>query len=475
MNDNRTQLVVIGGGPGGYAAAFLAGDLGMEVTLVDPRENPGGVCLYEGCIPSKALLHVAKVIGEARTAREWGVTYGEPKIDVEKLRGWKNDVVEKLTGGLGQLVQRRKIHHVRGTAAFSDDHTLSIGTLAGEKQALRFEQAIIATGSHPVAVPGFDFDSKHVIHAEGALSIPDIPKKLLVVGGGYIGLELGSFYAAIGSKVTVVEMTPNLLPGVDRDLVRVLQKQVRDNFENIFLQTMAKEPKVKKDGVHVTLSGEECESKNLIFDKVLVAVGRRPNTKGIGLEKAGVEIDDRGFIKTDDQRRTAARHIFAIGDVAGDPMLAHKASYEGRLAVEVISGKKSIYDPAAVPAVVFTDPEIACAGLSESEAKEKGIAHQVVRFPWGASGRAATMGHSEGMTKMIVDTETERILGIAMVGSGAGELVAESVLAIEMAANVTDVALSIHPHPTLSETIKEAAEGFHGNATHYYRPKRKGK
>jgi dihydrolipoamide dehydrogenase len=475
MSDKSTQLAIIGGGPGGYAAAFLAADLGLEVTLIDPEANPGGVCLYRGCIPSKTLLHAVKVIEEARRGSEWGLSFKSLSVDPKALRQWKDKVVAQLTGGLGQLVKRRKITHLRGTAVFKDEKTLEIEDLEGGKSPLGFENAVIATGSRAVTLSLFEAAGDRVWNATRALDLEDIPDRLLVVGGGYIGLELGSVYAGLGAKVSVVEMTPTLLPGVDRDLVRFLQKRLEGLFEEILLETAVTAAKGQKNGVMVTLKDKAGEEQNRLFDRVLVAVGRRPRSDGLGLEAIGVEIDDDGFIRVDDQRRTSVKHIFAIGDVAGQPMLAHKASHEGRVAVEVIAGRKSAYEPLAIPAVVFTDPEIAWAGPTEAEAKAQGLSFEVARFPWGASSRAATVGASEGLTKLLIDPETETIIGAGLVGSGAGELIAEGTLAIEMGANATDLGLTIHPHPTLSETLMEAAHVFHGSAAHYYKPKRKKK
>ncbi len=473
MADKNTQVAVIGAGPGGYAAAFLAADMGMSVTLIDPAENPGGVCLYRGCIPSKALLHVSRLINEAAEAEAWGISFGKPKIDVKALGKWKSEVVAGLTGGLGRLVAQRKIDHIRAMAAFADDRTLTLTDGDGATSTLAFEHAILATGSRAVEIPVFPSDDDRVWNSRDALDLKSAPKKLLVVGGGYIGLELGSVYAALGSKVTVVEMLPQLLAGVDRDLVRFLQKRLAERFAAIMLSTTVKAVKAQKNGLKITFETEKEESWAQLFDRVLVAVGRRPHSSGLGLEKVGIELDDDGFVKIDRRCRTMTDRIFAIGDVAGQPMLAHKASYEARIAVETIAGKNVIADPAAIPAVVFTDPEIAWTGLTESEAKEKGMAVAVTRFPWAASGRAVTLGRSDGLTKLVIDPQSERLLGVGIVGPGAGELIAEATLALEMGANATDVALTIHPHPTLSETFKEAADIFHGTATHYYRPKRK--
>jgi dihydrolipoamide dehydrogenase len=473
MADQKTHLAVVGGGPGGYAAAFLAADLGLEVTLVDPAINPGGVCLYRGCIPSKALLHAAKVIDEARQAKSWGLNFSGLKIRHARLRQWKNEVVARLTGGLGQLVKQRKINYRQATAAFLDNRTLAVKAVDGGQSSLAFEYAIIATGSDTARIPQFELDSDRLLDATAALDLEKIPKKLLVIGGGYIGLELGTVYAALGTKVTVVEMTPGLLPGADRDLVRILQKRLANRMESILLQTTVKSLKVQKNGIKATLEGPDVDQKVRIFDQVLLAVGRRPNSAGLGLANTTIEVDGGGFIKVDAQRRTAEKHIFAIGDVAGEPMLAHKASHEGRVAAEVIAGRQVVYDPAAIPAVVFTDPEIAWVGLTEKEAADRSIAHKVVRFPWAASGRAATLDRDDGLTKLIIDPRSEQIIGMGIAGSGAGEMISEGVLAIEMGANVTDVGLTIHPHPTLTETIMEAADLFHGTATHFYQSKRK--
>ncbi len=474
-NLNSTHLAVIGGGPGGYAAAFLAADLGLEVTLIDPEPNPGGVCLYRGCIPSKSLLHVAKLLNEAKDAGAWGIEFAEPKIDIQKLRSWKEDVVKRLTGGLGQLLKQRKIKHFQGRAFFLDNKTLELSSEQGGKEKLHFDYAILASGSRPATIPNMPVDSPRVLNSTGALQLEDVPESLLVVGGGYIGLEMGSVYAALGSKVSVVEMMPNLLPGADQDLVKVLRKNLDSKFEQILLNTKVVDMKALKSAIKVTFEGENVKEKEQKFDKVLISIGRRPNSGNLGLENTRVEIDERGFVKVDEQRRTAEHSIFAIGDVAGEPMLAHKGSHEGRIAAEVIAGHKAVYEPRAIPAVVFTDPEIAWCGLTESEAKQQGREVEVARFPWAASGRALTMDRPDGLTKMIIDPESERVLGVGIAGAGAGEMIAEGVLAIEMAALATDVKLTIHPHPTLSETIMESAEVFFGQSTHVYRPRRKKK
>jgi dihydrolipoamide dehydrogenase len=472
MNDERAQLVVIGGGPGGYAAAFMAADLGLDVALIDPERNPGGVCLYRGCIPSKALLHAAKLITDAGEADSFGIEFERPRIRVDKLRAWKNEVVGKLTGGLGQLASQRKIRFLQGTAGFQDAHTLQIEEDGGGKRRLGFENAIVATGSRPVALPGVDPASARFMDSARALELETVPDKLLVVGGGYIGLEIGTVYAALGASVTVVEMTGGLLPGVDRDLVRILKQRLEKTVSEILLDTKVTGFKEQKNGVMTTLKTPDGSRKRL-FDRVLVAVGRRPNSEGLGLEKIGVRVDEQGFIRVDGQQRTDVPSVFAIGDAAGEPMLAHKASHEGRIAAEVVSGRDVARDEAAIPAVVFTDPEIAWAGLTETEARDRKIDYRAARFPWAASGRALTLGRTDGVTKVLVDPGSERVLGVGIVGSGAGELIAEAVAAIEMGASAGDLGLTIHPHPTLSETLKEAAELFHGTATHVYRKKKR--
>jgi len=473
MSDETRELVVIGGGPGGYPAAFYAADLGMKVTVIDKELNPGGVCLFKGCIPSKALLHVAKLINETKEAKEWGVNLGEPEIDLDKLRSFKEGVVNKLTGGLGMLSKQRNVDFIQGTATFVDDNTLSVETVDGKTKEMKFQYAIIATGSHPTEVPGLSIDSPRVVDSTGALELPFKPKSMLVIGGGYIGLEMGSVYYALGAEVTVVEMTPNLLPSADRDLVQPLQKRLKTQFKEFKLKT--KVQKLEDKGEHVTVTFEDDKGKvtEEDFEMVLMSIGRRPSSSGFGIENTGVKVNDRGWIETDSQRRTHVSHIWAIGDVAGEPMLAHKATYEGKVAVQAIQGKRSIYDPAAIPAVVFTDPEIAWAGLTELEAKDQGIAIKVAKFPWSASGRATTLDRSDGLTKLITHPETEQILGIGICGPGAGELIAEGTLAIEMGATVEDLSLTIHPHPTLSETVMESADAYYGHSPHFYQPKKK--
>jgi dihydrolipoamide dehydrogenase len=471
---SNLRVAVIGGGPGGYAAAFLAADLGVNVTLIDPEVNPGGVCLYRGCIPSKALLHVAKLIEESRQAKNWGIEFAEPKIDLARLRSFKEGVVNRLTGGLAQLAKQRKVQYIQGTAEFQKSNTLRISKADGTDVSLGFDRIIIATGSRPAVIPALRLASPRMLDSTGALDLNDIPGTLLVVGGGYIGLELGSVYAALGTRVSVVEMTAGLLPGADRDLVLPLYKRIEKSFAAILTNTTVTGVKEEAGGIRVSFDGPGAKEKekDQLFDKVLVSVGRKPNSEIPGLDKTQVVVGPRGFIQVNQQRQTHDPVIYAIGDVVGEPMLAHKASHEGRTAAEAIAGHKVVFEPNAIPAVVFTDPEIAWCGLTESQAQNENREIKVAKFPWAASGRAMTIDRTEGMTKIIFDPKTERVLGVGIVGAGAGELIAEGVLAVEMAATATDLALSIHPHPTLSETLMEAAEVFLGTSTHIYRPKR---
>lgn len=457
----KKELIIIGAGPGGYAAAFQAAESGLKVTLIDPQENPGGVCLYRGCIPSKALLHLCKIKQEAREASEWGLEFGEPEIDIKKIRKWKEKVVEKLTGGLGQLSKSKGIEYIQEKAEFVSDNKIKAG-----KEELEFDHLIIATGSVNLELPDIKVDHEKVIDSTDALELSEIPDTLLVIGGGYIGLEMGSVYASLGSEVSIAEMTPGFLPGADRDLVKILENE--NPFKETYFNTKVESLEIKKDKIEVEFSTKEEEKNKLKFDKVLVAVGRRPNTSGLNLENTGIKTDENGFIKVDDKRQTNIENIYAIGDLTGEPLLAHKATHEGRIAAEVISGDKSAaYDPAAIPGIVFTNPEIAWTGLSETGAKEKGIEVKILKFPWSASGRAVSMGTSNGLTKLITDPENGRILGGGVAGKNAGSLIPEINLAIEMAATAEDLELSIHPHPTLSETIMEAAESFMGVPTHY--------
>jgi len=469
---SNLHIAVVGGGPGGYAAAFLAADLGMKVTLIDPELNPGGVCLYRGCIPSKALLHVAKLIDESRHAKNWGIEYGDPKIDLARLRSWKQEVVKKLTGGLGVLCKQRKVQYMQGRAAFEVSNTLRVSKASGGDESLTLDRIVLATGSRPAIIPSLKLDHPRVMDSTGALDLNDVPGSLLVIGGGYIGLELGTVYAALGSKVSVVEMLPGLLPGADRDLVLPLYKRVEKTFDSILLNTMVAAMKAESNGIRVSFDGPEVKPGERVFEKVLVSVGRKPNSEIPGLDKTQVQIGSGGFIQVNKQLQTNDPAIYAIGDVVGEPMLAHKASHEGRTAVEAIAGHKVGFEPSAIPAVVFTDPEIAWCGLSETQAQKEKREIKVAKFPWGASGRAMTLDRTEGMTKLILDPQSERVLGVGIVGVGAGELIAEGVLAVEMAALAKDIALSIHPHPTLSETIMESAEVFFGTSTHVYRPKK---
>ena len=471
------NIAIVGAGPGGYAAAFLAADLGMTVTLIDPEVNPGGVCLYRGCIPSKALLHVAKLVEESHQAKDWGIEFAAPKIDLARLRSWKEGVVKKLTGGLGILSKQRKVRYVQGRAAFENSTTLRVTKSDGAEDGLTFDRIIIATGSRPAIVPTLKLDTPRMMDSTGALNLEDIPDSLLVVGGGYIGLELGSVYAALGTRVTVVEMLPGLLPGADRDLVLPLHKRLEKMFDGIWLNTTVAAVKDEGSGIRATFEGadvgvSEAKPREKVFDRVLVSVGRKPNSEIPGLEKTRVQLGQRGFIHVNKQLETDDPAIYAIGDVVGEPMLAHKAMHEGRTAVEAIAGHKVAFEPNAIPAVVFTDPEVAWCGLTETQTQKENREIKVAKFPWAASGRAVTLDRPEGMTKLLIDPQTERVLGVGIVGVGAGEMIAEGVLAIEMAALARDVAMTIHPHPTLSETVMESAEVFFGTSTDIYRPKR---
>lgn len=472
MTESHVDVVVLGGGPGGYAAAFYAADLGMSVALVDVEKNPGGVCLYRGCIPSKALLHVAKFLNEVHEAKNFGVDVGTPKINVDKLNSYTENVVTKLTGGLGQLAKARKIDFVQGHGHFTNATTLKVTLTAGGEKTITFKNAVVATGSRPATLPNFSAESANVLNSTTALKIPAIPKSLLVVGGGYIGLELGSVYAALGTEVSVVEVGPGLMMGADRDLVSVLEKKFKKVFKNIWTNTSITDVKEDSKGFKIRFTGKEAPS-DATFEKVLVSVGRKPNASGIGLENTKVQIDERGFVKIAPNCQTSEPNIYAIGDIVGGLMLAHKASHEARVAIDAISGKRVAFQPQAIPAVVFTDPEIAWCGITEDEAKKQSLNVDVVKFPWAASGRAMTLDRTDGLTKIIVDKTTERVLGVGIVGPGAGELIAEGTLAIEMGATVKDIALTIHAHPTLAETVMEAAEMFYGHCTHMYKPLKK--
>ncbi len=464
---SKTQLLVLGGGPGGYPAAFLAADLGMAVTLVDAKPNPGGICLFEGCIPSKTLLHVAKLIHEAADAQKMGLTFAPPQLDLDQLRNFKNGVVGKLTGGLGVLKSKRQVNFVRGRGTIASPHSLVVELQDGGRETIEFENLIIATGSSPTRLPFIDHASPHVWDSTAALELREVPPRLLVIGGGYIGMEMGTVYAALGSQVTVVEALGSIIAAADPDLIAPVWNAAKKRFHDLLVDTKVTRVEQQADGMHVHLLGLDLAAPERVFDKILVSVGRRPNSREIGLENTAIEVDEKGFIKTDHQRRTAEPHIFAIGDVAGEPMLAHKASYEGRVAAEVLAGKPSAYDPKGIPAVVFTDPELAWVGLTETEARNRNIPFKIAAFPWAAAGRATSLDRNDGLTKMIVDPNNELILGIGIVGVGAGELIAEGALAIEMGCTITDLKMTVHAHPTLSETVMESAEVYHGHSAHY--------
>lgn len=467
----KTQVVVLGSGPGGYTAAFRAADLGKQVVLIERYNALGGVCLNVGCIPSKALLHVAKVVEEAREMKEQGVSFGEPQFDNKKIVAWKNSVITKLTGGLKALSKQRKVEVITGQGSFSGTHQISVETADGIVE-VEFEQAIIAVGSESVDLPFIPKD-KRIFTSTGALDLADIKGNLLVLGGGIIGLEMATIYSALGVDVTVVEFMDQLIPGADTDLVNVLQKRMTKKGVKFLLKTKVTAVDAKADGIYVSMEGAHGTEKPLSFQQVLVCVGRKPNGGAISAGKAGVKVDERGFIPVDNQLRTNVNHIFAIGDVIGQPMLAHKAIPEGKVAAEVISGLKHYFDPKCIPSVAYTDPELAWVGLTEKEAKEKGVTYEKATFPWAASGRALSMGREEGMTKLLFCPETKRILGASIIGVNAGDLIAEATLAIEMSCDVEDIALTIHPHPTLSETIAQAAEAFEGTITDLYMPKKK--
>ncbi|MBF0418841.1 MAG: dihydrolipoyl dehydrogenase [Magnetococcales bacterium] len=468
------HVVVIGAGPGGYAAAFLAADHGFQTTLVDKQAHPGGVCLHWGCIPSKALLHAAKIINEAKEAENIGIRFQKPEIDLAALRAWKNKVVERLTSGLGQQCLKRKVTFIQGTATFLASDRIAVRQSNGETRELTYDSCILATGSVSRSLPEFPWDAPWVMDSTRALELESIPERMLVIGGGVIGLELGSVYATLGSRVSIMEMTPGLLPGADRDLVRLLAKRVAGWADKVMLETRVEAVEPLGAAVRVTFCDKAGNKHAQEFDRVLVSVGRLPNATGLGLEYTQVKLD-RGFVKVDKGMRTDDPHISCIGDVVGGPMLAHKASHEARVAVEVLAGKKSAFDPRGIPAVAFTDPEMAWVGVTETETQKQGMEVKTVRFPWAASGRAQTLslGDSvDGVTKLIIDPGTQRVLGIGIVGQGAGDLIAEGTLALEMGATAYDLAATIHPHPTVSETIMEAADVFLGHCTHYFVPKR---
>jgi dihydrolipoamide dehydrogenase len=464
----EVDVAVLGAGPGGYAAAFLAADKGMKVALIDPRARPGGTCLMVGCIPSKALLHAARLLTDAQEAEGWGIHFDKPKINLDALRGRKDKVVDTLSGHLAEAAKNRKVTYLKARGAFENSTTLQLD--GGGR--VRFKHCILATGSSPTRLRSLSLESPRLMDSTSALELPDVPRSFLVVGGGYIGLEMGTVYAALGSRVTVVEMTGSLLPGVDADLVRPLHNRLKGMFDKILLNTKVAKVEEAEGGIRATLEAAEGGPSQATFERVLVAVGRRPNSDGLGLEKTGVQLDEKGFVKVDDRRRTADPHVYAIGDVAGEPMLAHKAAHEGKVAVQVIAGEPAAWDVRAIPAVVFTDPEIAWCGLTETEARKQNREVKVARFDWRASGRATSLGRTDGLTKLVVDPEADRLLGVGITGVGAGEMIAEGVLAVEMAATARDLAMSIHPHPTLTETVMEAAESLHGLATHIYKVRR---
>jgi dihydrolipoamide dehydrogenase len=470
-NELQTELVVLGSGPGGYTAAFRAADLGKKVILVERYENIGGVCLNVGCIPSKALLHAAKVIDEAHEMADCGIDFGKPKIDNKKLAGWKSKIVTKLTGGLKMLAKQRKVEIIQGVGKFISPNELEVEGANG-KQTIKFENAIIAVGSRPVKLP-FLPDDPRIIDSTGALELAETKGKLLVIGGGIIGLEMATVYHALGAEITVVELMDQIIPGCDKDIVMPLQKRIQKRYQAVMLKTKVTKVEAKKDGLYVTFEGENAPAEPQKFDRILSSVGRIPNGKDIAADKAGVTVDERGFISVDKQLRTNVSHIFAIGDVIGNPMLAHKAIPEGRVAAEVISGLKHYFDPKCIPNVAYTDPEIAWVGVSENEAKAKGIKYGKGTFPWAASGRSLSNGRDEGLTKLIIDETTHRVIGAGIVGTNAGELIGEVGLAIEMGCDVEDISLTIHPHPTLSETVAMAAEVFEGTITDLYLPKKK--
>ena len=467
----HAEVLVLGAGPGGYTAAFRAADLGKQVILVERHASLGGVCLNVGCIPSKALLHVARVINEAGEAAQHGVTFGKPQIDIDKIRSWKDSVVTKLIGGLKQLAKQRKVQVVQGEAKFATPNSLVVAAAEGDK-AISFDHAIIAAGSSATRIPGFPYDDPRLIDSTGALQLQDVPQRMLIVGGGIIGLEMATVYDALGSKISVVELADGLIPGADRDLVRPLHKRIEKRYEAIYLKTKVGKIEAQQSGLKVTFEGENAPEPQL-YDRVLLAVGRRPNGRDIGAEAAGVAVDERGFIPVDKQMRTNVPHIFAIGDIVGEPMLAHKASHEGKVAAEVIAGHKTFFEPLTIPSVAYTDPEIAWMGLTETQAKAQGIAYEKANFPWAASGRALSIGREEGATKLLLDPQTRRILGAGIVGANAGELIAEAVLALEMGADMEDIGLTIHPHPTLSETLGFAAEMAEGTITDLLAPRKK--
>jgi len=466
-NDLKAEVVVLGGGPGGYTAAFRAADLGKQVVLIERYPVIGGVCLNVGCIPSKALLHIAQVIHEAEEFGDNGITFGKPKIDLDKVRNWKAGVTKTLNDGLAGLAKQRKVTVVYGLGKFTSANTISVVGNDGTTTTVQFDQAIIAVGSHPTKIPSFPYEDPRLWDSTDALELKQIPKKLLIVGGGIIGLEMATVYHALGSEITVVELMDQIIPGCDKDLIRPLHNRIKKQYKNIWLETKVNAIQAQAKGLKVSFEGNGAPEAE-VFDAVLVAVGRQPNGKNIGADVAGVNVDERGFIAVDKQQRTNVKHIFAIGDVVGNPMLAHKASHEGKVAAEVAAGHKAAFDALTIPSVAYTDPEIAWMGLTETQAKQQGIEYDKAAFPWAASGRSLSIGRKEGITKLICEKGTGRILGAGIVGTNAGELIAEAVLALEMGADADDVGLTIHPHPTLSETLGFAAEMISGTITDIY-------
>jgi dihydrolipoamide dehydrogenase len=469
-NEIKTQVVVLGAGPAGYSAAFRAADLGLDAIIVERFSTLGGVCLNVGCIPSKALLHVAKVIEEAKTVADHGIVFGEPKIDLDKLRGFKNKVVGQLTGGLGGMSKMRKVDVVNGFGKFTGPNSLEVTAEDGTVTVVQFEQAIIAAGSRPIKLPFIPHEDPRIWDSTDALELKEVPGKLLVMGGGIIGLEMATVYASLGSEIDVVEMFDQVIPAADKDVVRVFTKQIKKKF-NLILETKVTAVEAKDDGIYVTMEGKKAPAEPVRYDAVLVAIGRSPNGKSLAAEKAGVNVDERGFINVDKQLRTNVPHIYAIGDIVGQPMLAHKGVHEGHVAAEVISGLKHYFDPKVIPSIAYTDPEVAWVGLTEKEAKEQGIAYETSTFPWAASGRAIASDCSEGMTKLIFEKETHRVIGGAIVGVNGGELLGEIGLAIEMGCDAEDLALTIHAHPTLHESVGLAAEMYEGSITDLPNPK----
>ncbi len=469
--DQHAEVVVLGSGPGGYTAAFRAADLGKQVILIERYENIGGVCLNVGCIPSKALLHTAQIINEAKDAAQHGVSFNEPDIDIDKIRSYKDETIGKLTGGLKQLAKQRKVTIVHGYGKFTSDHSIAVEAADGSITTISFDNCIIAAGSRVTKLPFIPWDDPRVMDSTDALELAEIPKRLLVVGGGIIGLEMATVYDALGSKITIVELSPSLIPGTDKDIIRPLERRIKKKYENIYLNTKVTEITPTESGLLCKFDGDKAPQEDT-FDRVLVSIGRTPNGLLIDADKAGVQVDEHGFIATNKQMRTNVDHIFAIGDIVGQPMLAHKATHEGKVAAEVIAGHKSFFDARSIPSVAYTDPEVATMGKSEEQCKAEGIAYEKGAFPWAASGRSLSIGRNEGLTKVLFDKETGKIIGASIVGTNAGELIAEAVLALEMGADAEDIGLTIHPHPTLSETLNFAAEVAEGTCTDIYAPKK---